>query len=51
MLRAAFTKVLVLQHFNLKLLLMLIMDASDFAYGSILLQLAMDTSGQQAQGH
>jgi hypothetical protein len=46
-LRAAFMKVLVLQYFDLKLPLMLIMDASDFAYSSILLQLATDASGQQ----
>jgi hypothetical protein len=49
MLRTAFTKVLVLQHFDLKLPLMLITDVSDFAYAGILLQ--PDDTGNQKYWH
>jgi hypothetical protein len=51
MLYAAFTKVPVLQHFDPKLPLMLIMDASDFAYAGILLQPATDDTGNQKYWH
>jgi hypothetical protein len=45
-LHAAFTKAPVLRHFDLKLPLMLITDASNFMYGGILLQPAMDVLSQ-----
>jgi hypothetical protein len=51
MLCAAFIKAPVLQHFNLKLPLMLIIDTSDFAYAGILLQPATDDMGNQKHWH
>jgi hypothetical protein len=47
MLRAAFASAPILQHFDPNLLLMLIIDASNFAYAGILLQLATDAEGME----